>query len=101
MPSRRRRTWEHRVFFISPGYVILLENFTLLFIHQLTDVFHFQALVRMKVLQDRCVAEEGVISHLRKRNEMLTNEQDQYKDALRTLNKEVTELNKKLKEETG
>jgi len=30
----------------------------------------------------------------------LTNEQDQYKDALRTLNKEVTELNEKLKEET-
>ena len=54
----------------------------------------------MKTLQDRCVAKEGVISRLRKRNETLTNEQDQYKDALRTLNKEVTELNEKLKEET-
>ena len=54
----------------------------------------------MKTLQDRCVAKEGVISCLRKRNETLTNEQDQYKDALRTLNKEVTELNEKLKEET-
>lgn len=30
----------------------------------------------------------------------MTNEQDQYKDALCTLNKEVTELNEKLKEET-
>ncbi|KAK9992780.1 hypothetical protein SO802_022483 [Lithocarpus litseifolius] len=47
-----------------------------------------RALVRMKALQDRCAARKGVISHLRKRNETLTNEQDQYKDALRTLNKE-------------
>ena len=54
----------------------------------------------MKALQDRCVVKEGVISHLRKRNETLTNEQDQYKEALRTLNKEVTDLNEKLKEET-
>lgn len=52
----------------------------------------------MKALQDRCIAEEGVISHLRKRNETLTNEQDQYKDALHTLDKEVTALNKKLDE---
>ena len=56
--------------------------------------------MRMKALQDRCVVKEGVISHLRKRNETLTNEQDQYKEALRTLNKEVTDLNEKLKEET-
>ena len=41
-----------------------------------------------------------MISHLRKRNETLTNEQDQYKDALRTLNKEVIELTEKLREET-
>ena len=54
----------------------------------------------MKALQDRSIAEKRVISHLRKRNETLTNEQDQYKDALRTLNKEVTELNEKRKEET-
>ena len=56
--------------------------------------------MRIKALQDRCDAEEGVINRLRKRNETLTNEQDQYKDAFRTLNKEVTELNEKLKEET-
>ena len=55
----------------------------------------------MKALQDRCVAKEGVINHLRKHNETLTNEQDQYKEVLRTLNKEVTTLNKKLKEETS
>lgn len=54
----------------------------------------------MKVLQNRCVAKVGVISHLRKCNETLTNKQDQYKDVIHTLNKEVTELNKKLNEET-
>ena len=54
----------------------------------------------MMALQDRCVAEEGVISRLKKHNETLTNEQDQYKDAIRTLNKEVMELNGNLKEET-
>ena len=53
----------------------------------------------MKVLQDRKVAQEGVISSLRKRNETLTNEQEQYKGALLTLNKEVMALNEKLKEE--
>ena len=54
----------------------------------------------MKALQDWCVVEEGVISRLRKRNKALTNEQDYYKDTLHTLNKEVIELNEKLKEET-
>ena len=56
-------------------------------------------LVRIKALQDRSVAQEGVISRLCKRNETLTNEQDQYKGALRTLNKEVMALTEKLKEE--
>jgi len=63
-------------------------------------VIHFQTLMCMKALQDRCIAEEGVISYLRKCNETLTNKQDQYKEAFRTLNKEVTNLNEKLKEET-
>nr|POF23756.1 hypothetical protein CFP56_13693 [Quercus suber] len=48
-----------------------------------------KALVHMTVLQDRSVAQESVISRLRKRNETLTNEQEQYKGAFRTLNKEV------------
>ena len=55
----------------------------------------------MKALQDRCVTEEGVINYLRKCNETLTNEHDQYKEAFHTLNKEVTTLNDKLKEETS
>ena len=53
----------------------------------------------MKVLQDRSVAQERVIARLRKCNKTLTDEQEQYKDALRTLNKEVKELREKLEEE--
>ena len=53
----------------------------------------------MKVLQDRSVTQEGVISMLCKHNETLTNEQEQYKGAFRMLNKEVTALIEKLKEE--
>ena len=52
----------------------------------------------MKVLQNRSITQEGVISHLRKHNETLTNEQEQYKEALRTLNKEVTTLIENLEE---
>ena len=54
--------------------LIFVVNFTLSFIHQLTVVFHFQALVHVKVLQDQSIAKEGVISSLRKRNENLMNE---------------------------
>ena len=57
--------------------------------------------MRMKALQDRTVVKEGVISSLHKCNEILTNEQAQYKNALRTLNKEVTKLKEKLKEEAS
>ena len=46
-------------------------------------------MVRVKALQDRCVAKEGVVSRVRKHNATLMNEQDQYKEAIRTLNKEV------------
>ena len=52
----------------------------------------------MKALQDRSVAQEGVITRLRKRNETLTDEQEKYKEALRTLNNEVKELREKLEE---
>ena len=53
----------------------------------------------MKALQDRSVAQERVIARLRKHNKTLTDEQEQYKDALHTLNKEVKELREKLEEE--
>jgi len=53
----------------------------------------------MKALQDRSATQERVTSRLRKHNETLTNKQKQYKEAFRTLNKEVKELTEKLKEE--
>ena len=53
----------------------------------------------MKALQDRSITQEGVIAHLRQCNGTLTNKQEQYKEALRTLNKEVKELREKLEEE--
>ena len=65
----------------------------------LADNCFVQALVCMKALQDRSVAQEGVIIRLRKCNETLTNEQEQYKGAFCMLNKEVMTLNEKLKDE--
>ena len=53
----------------------------------------------MKALQVKGVANEGVIARQEKRIKNLTDGQDQYKDALRTLNKEVKELKEKLEEE--
>lgn len=55
-------------------------------------------MVHMKALQDRCAAEERVIHHLRKCNDTLINEQALYKEALRTLNKEVVNLKRKVTE---
>ena len=59
----------------------------------------FQALVRVKAFQDRCIAKEGVVTHVRKHNATLMNEQGQYKEAMRTFNQEVKELMEKLVEE--
>ena len=53
----------------------------------------------MKALQVKRVANKGVIARQEKRIKNLTDGQDQYKDAFRTLNKEVKELKKKLEEE--
>ena len=39
-------------------------------------------MVRMKVLQDRGIAKEGVITRLHKRIKNMTDEQKQYKEAL-------------------
>ena len=58
-----------------------------------------QALVPMKALQDRGVAKEGVITYLHKCIKNLTDGQEQYKSARRTLNQEVKELKEKLEEE--
>ena len=53
----------------------------------------------MKALQVKRVANKGVIARQEKHIKNLTDGQDQYKDAFRTLNKEVKELKKKLEEE--
>jgi len=39
--------------------------------------------VRVKALQDKCVAKEGVVTRVRKSNKNLLDAQEQYKDALR------------------
>ena len=49
-------------------------------------------MVHVKALQDRCVAKEGVVGCVRKHNATLMNEQGQYKEAIRTLNKELKEV---------
>ena len=51
-------------------------------------------MVHVKALQDRCVAKEGVVGRVRKHNATLMNEQGQYKEAIRTLNKELKEVEK-------
>lgn len=47
--------------------------------------------MRIRVLQDRFVANEGVIRQFCKRQEIENKEWDQYKEATRTLNKELTD----------
>ena len=56
--------------------------------------------MHMKALQDRCVAREGVICRLRKRQDIQNNEMDQYKEAVCTLNKELMAVTEKLKQES-
>ena len=55
-------------------------------------------MVRVKALQERCLAREEFVTHVKKHNATLMNEQGQYKDAMRTFNKEVKELREKLVE---
>ena len=54
--------------------------------------------MHVKALQDRCVAKEGVVTRVQKHNTNLMNEQGQYKDDVRTLNKELKEVREKLEE---
>ena len=55
-------------------------------------------MVRVKALQDRCIAKEGVVTRVRKHNATLMNEQRQYKEAMRSFNQDVKELREKLVE---
>ena len=54
--------------------------------------------MHVTALQDRCIAKEGVVTRVREHNAHLMNEQGQYKDAIRTLNKELKEVREKLGE---
>ena len=45
----------------------------------------------MRALQDRCMANERVIRQFRKCKEIENKERDQYKEAIHTLNKELTD----------
>ena len=54
--------------------------------------------MHVKALQDRCVAKEGVVTRVRKHNTNLLNQQAQYKEAVRILNKELQEVKGKLTE---
>ena len=57
--------------------------------------------MRIKALHDRCVAKEGVVTRVRKHNTNLLNQQAQYKEAVRLLNKELQEVKEKLTEVSG
>lgn len=46
--------------------------------------------MQMKALQDRCVANEGVIHRFRKCQKIENKEKDQYKDVFHILNIELT-----------
>ena len=54
--------------------------------------------MHVTAFQDRCITKEGVVTRVRKHNAHLMNEQGQYKDAVRTLNKELKEVREKLVE---
>nr|XP_023909184.1 uncharacterized protein LOC112020852 isoform X2 [Quercus suber] len=57
-----------------------------------------RALVRVKALQDRCVAKEGVVTRVNSHNATMRNQQAQYKEAVRTLNVELKDVRAELEE---
>ena len=59
------------------------------FVYSFLEDLLIWALVRMRTLQDRCIANEGVIRQYRKRQEIENKERDQYKKAVCILNEEL------------
>ena len=55
-------------------------------------------MVRVKALQDRCMAKEGVVTRVRKHNSNLMDQQVQYKEVIRLLNVELKDQREKLEE---
>ena len=81
-------------------YVFLCVQLSYLLIFLVADSYSaLLALVHMKALQDRGVAKEGMIARLHKCIELLTDEEEQYKGAIHSLNEEVKDLKGKLEEE--
>lgn len=56
--------------------------------------------MRIKALQDRCVANEVVICQFCKRQEIENKEWDQYKEVIHILNKDLIDTQAKPKEES-
>ena len=56
--------------------------------------------MRIKAVQDRCIASEGVIRQYRKCQEIENKKQAQYSETVYTLNKELTTKTKALAEKT-
>ena len=54
--------------------------------------------MHVTALQDRCIAKEGVVTRVMRHNAHLMEEQGQYKEAVRTLNRELKEVREKLVE---
>ena len=54
----------------------------------------------MKVLQNRCIAQDWVICRYWKHQEIENKERDQYKEVVHTFNKELTSIIGKLKAES-
>ena len=82
------------------GYVFFSLTFLFYLLIITVSSFLLQAMVRIKALQDRCVAKEGVIRRYCKRQEYETKERDQYKEVVRTLNTELMVKLALLKKET-
>ena len=59
------------------------------FVYSFLEDLLIWALVGMRALQDRCIANEGVIRQYRKRQEIENKERDQYKEAVCILNEEL------------
>ena len=61
-------------------------------------MYFLQALVRVKALQDQCVAKEGVVARVRRHNSNLMDQQAQYKEVVRLLNADLKDVKEKLGE---
>ena len=71
------------------GYVFVSLTFLFYLLIITVSSFLLQEMVRIKALQDRCIAKEGVIRRYRKYQDYKTKERNQYEEVVRTLNTEL------------